>query len=123
MPYEYLTNESSARRLIVKRRHRWSQSSLDEGDYSRRPEPGHNANVKRVAIFCSGGQLGVELKAVFTARKYEVACFERAKVDITDRPQVQRRSSKVEPDQQFHLVRKRLHIGRPSGVANFRRDF
>ena len=53
--------------------------------------------MKRVAIFGSGGQLGVELKAVFTARKYEVACFERAKVDITDRAQVEHALAQYDP--------------------------
>ena len=40
--------------------------------------------MKRVALFGSRGQLGVELKAVFSARGYDVACFERSTVDITD---------------------------------------
>jgi dTDP-4-dehydrorhamnose reductase len=40
--------------------------------------------VKRVALFGSRGQLGTELKTEFTARGYEVACFERSIVDITD---------------------------------------
>jgi dTDP-4-dehydrorhamnose reductase len=53
--------------------------------------------VKRVAIFGSGGQLGVELKAVFTARGYEVACFERAKVDITDPTQVENALARYDP--------------------------
>lgn len=53
--------------------------------------------MKRVAIFGSGGQLGVELKAVFTARGYEVACFERAKVDITDPTQVENALARYDP--------------------------
>jgi dTDP-4-dehydrorhamnose reductase len=40
--------------------------------------------VKRVALFGSRGQLGTELKTEFSARGYEVACFERSTVDITD---------------------------------------
>jgi dTDP-4-dehydrorhamnose reductase len=40
--------------------------------------------VKRVAIFGSHGQLGVELTSVFKSRNYEVTCFDRSKVDITD---------------------------------------
>ena len=40
--------------------------------------------MKRIALFGSRGQLGVELKAAFSARGYEVACFERSTVDITD---------------------------------------
>jgi dTDP-4-dehydrorhamnose reductase len=43
----------------------------------------------RVAIFGSGGQLGVELKAEFTKRGYEVKGFERTHVDITDAGQVE----------------------------------
>lgn len=46
--------------------------------------------MKRVALFGSRGQLGVELKAEFSARGYEVACFERATVDITDAAAVER---------------------------------
>ena len=53
--------------------------------------------MKRVAIFGSGGQLGVELKAVFTARNYEVACFERTKVDITDPAQVEHALAQYDP--------------------------
>ena len=40
--------------------------------------------MKRIALFGSRGQLGVELKSEFTARGYEVACFDRSLVDITD---------------------------------------
>jgi dTDP-4-dehydrorhamnose reductase len=45
--------------------------------------------VKRVAIFGSKGQLGVELKAEFTRRGYQVQGFERSRVDITDAAQVE----------------------------------
>ena len=38
----------------------------------------------RVAIFGSGGQLGVELKTEFGKRGYAVTAFERADVDITN---------------------------------------
>jgi dTDP-4-dehydrorhamnose reductase len=40
--------------------------------------------VKRAALFGSRGQLGTELKTEFSKRGYEVACFERSTVDITD---------------------------------------
>ena len=40
--------------------------------------------MQRVAIFGSGGQLGVELKSEFSRRGWQVVAFERAKVDITD---------------------------------------
>jgi len=53
--------------------------------------------VKRVAIFGSGGQLGVELKAVFAARNYEVCGFERAMVDITDAAQVESTLAQIDP--------------------------
>lgn len=46
--------------------------------------------MKRVAIFGSQGQLGQELAATFAARGYEVAAFERASVDVTDREAVHR---------------------------------
>jgi dTDP-4-dehydrorhamnose reductase len=52
---------------------------------------------ERVAIFGSGGQLGVELASVFTARGYEVAGFERASVDITDPAQVERTLARFDP--------------------------
>ena len=45
--------------------------------------------MKRVAIFGSKGQLGVELKAEFTRRGYQVEGFERSRVDITDATQVE----------------------------------
>jgi len=53
--------------------------------------------VKRVALFGSRGQLGVELKAEFSARGYEVACFERSTVDITDAHAVERSVAGVDP--------------------------
>jgi len=40
-------------------------------------------------IFGSRGQLGIELVTVFSARGYQVAGFDRAKVDITDTSQVE----------------------------------
>jgi dTDP-4-dehydrorhamnose reductase len=53
--------------------------------------------VKRVALFGSRGQLGVELKSEFTARGYEVACFDRSLVDITDAAAVERTIADVDP--------------------------
>jgi dTDP-4-dehydrorhamnose reductase len=53
--------------------------------------------VKRVALFGSRGQLGVELKSEFTARGYEVACFDRSLVDITDAAAVERTVADVDP--------------------------
>ena len=53
--------------------------------------------MRRVAIFGSGGQLGVELKAVFAARGWEIAAFERASADITDRALVERTLAAYDP--------------------------
>jgi dTDP-4-dehydrorhamnose reductase len=53
--------------------------------------------VKRVALFGSKGQLGVELKSEFDARGYEVACFDRSLVDITDAAAVERTIASVDP--------------------------
>ena len=53
--------------------------------------------MKRVALFGSKGQLGVELKSEFTARGYEVACFDRSLVDITDAAAVERTIASVDP--------------------------
>ncbi len=52
---------------------------------------------ERVAIFGSGGQLGVELVAEFTSRGYQVSAFERTTVDITDHAQVEACISRVDP--------------------------
>src|SRR5437899_4501199 len=52
---------------------------------------------ERIAIFGSGGQLGVELKAEFSARGYEVAGFERAQVDITDAARVEQALAQYDP--------------------------
>lgn len=56
-----------------------------------------NVHSDRVAIFGSGGQLGVELKTEFTRRGYEVAGFERSSVDITDTAQVEQALAKFDP--------------------------
>jgi dTDP-4-dehydrorhamnose reductase len=53
--------------------------------------------VKRVALFGSKGQLGVELKSEFAARGYEVACFEHATADVTDAAAVERTITSVDP--------------------------
>jgi dTDP-4-dehydrorhamnose reductase len=53
--------------------------------------------VKRIALFGSKGQLGVELKSEFTRRGYEVACFERSTVDITDPAAVERAITGCDP--------------------------
>jgi dTDP-4-dehydrorhamnose reductase len=52
---------------------------------------------ERIAIFGSGGQLGVELMSEFAARGYQVTGFERATVDITDAVQVERTIAEFDP--------------------------
>lgn len=53
--------------------------------------------VQRVAIFGSGGQLGVELVREFSAAGFDVTGIERAQVDITDRAQVERAVAALDP--------------------------
>jgi dTDP-4-dehydrorhamnose reductase len=62
------------------------------GSAWRCPTVVHNKRMhgETVAIFGSGGQLGVELKTEFTARGYHVAAFERTTADITDQHAVER---------------------------------
>jgi dTDP-4-dehydrorhamnose reductase len=51
----------------------------------------------RVAIFGSGGQLGVELHAEFTRRGFAVTGFERAKADISDGSQIEQCLAECNP--------------------------
>ncbi|HEY2844726.1 MAG TPA: dTDP-4-dehydrorhamnose reductase [Bryobacteraceae bacterium] len=53
--------------------------------------------MKRAALFGSGGQLGIELRAEFSSRGYEVACFPRSTVDITDPQAVERAITGCDP--------------------------
>src|SRR5271163_439971 len=59
----------------------------------------HNGKVpgERVAIFGSGGQLGVELMSEFKSRGYQVTGFERATLDITDQPRVDHAFAEHDP--------------------------
>ncbi len=52
---------------------------------------------ERVVVFGSGGQLGVELLAEFTARGYQVIGLERTMIDITDAVSVERCLSQHDP--------------------------
>ncbi len=52
---------------------------------------------KKVVIFGCRGQLGAELVTVFQARGYDVAGFDRAKVDISDAAQVANVFASVDP--------------------------
>ena len=53
--------------------------------------------MQRVAIFGSGGQLGVELKSEFSRRGWQVVAFERSKVDITDPAAVEQALANADP--------------------------
>ena len=53
--------------------------------------------MKRLALFGSGGQLGVELRSEFSSRGYEVKCFPRSTVDITDAAAVERSIAGCDP--------------------------
>jgi dTDP-4-dehydrorhamnose reductase len=52
---------------------------------------------KKLVVFGSRGQLGVELVSVFQARGYNVAGFDRAKVDICDAAHVAHVFATVDP--------------------------
>ena len=71
-----------------------SRGSVKTRQAARSPAPTvvHNKSMQgeRVAIFGSGGQLGVELKMEFAARGYQVHAFERTTADITDQHAVER---------------------------------
>ncbi len=54
--------------------------------------------MKRVAIFGSRGQLGVELATTFSQRSYEVASFDRASVDISDTAAVEKAIVNYDPE-------------------------
>ncbi len=54
--------------------------------------------MQRVAIFGSGGQLGVELKKVFESRGWVVSPFERSIVDITDSAAVEQALAPIDPN-------------------------
>ncbi|HML18517.1 MAG TPA: dTDP-4-dehydrorhamnose reductase, partial [Bryobacteraceae bacterium] len=52
---------------------------------------------EKVAVFGSGGQLGVELLEEFRSRGFEVAGFERTTVDIADQAQVEKTIAQFDP--------------------------
>jgi len=54
-------------------------------------------NRRKVVVFGSRGQLGVELVRVLTERSYTVVGFERSSVDITDAAGVERTLAKEDP--------------------------
>src|ERR1700732_5188704 len=63
------------------------------------PSSLHNEGVQRdrVAIFGSGGPLGVGLAAEFRSRGCDVVGFERSTVDITDQAAVERAIAQYDP--------------------------
>jgi dTDP-4-dehydrorhamnose reductase len=54
-------------------------------------------NPKTAVLFGAGGQLGVELKRVFTERGYKVIGFERSQMDITDAQRVDKCLTDLDP--------------------------
>jgi dTDP-4-dehydrorhamnose reductase len=60
--------------------------------------------AKRAAVFGAFGQLGVELSAELKRRGYEVAAFERAKLDITDAEKVERAIAEFDPSAVFNAA-------------------
>ena len=54
-------------------------------------------NKRKVVIFGSGGQLGVELVREFTNRGYSVKGFDRSAVDISDGSRVERSLAEADP--------------------------
>jgi dTDP-4-dehydrorhamnose reductase len=54
-------------------------------------------NPKTAVLFGAGGQLGVELKRVFTERGYKVIGFERSQLDITDAQRVDKCLTDLDP--------------------------
>src|SRR5947209_1073381 len=53
--------------------------------------------ANRVAVFGSGGQLGVELVSVFRNRGYEVTALERSLIDISDAARVEHAVAEIDP--------------------------
>jgi dTDP-4-dehydrorhamnose reductase len=54
-------------------------------------------HTKRVVIFGSGGQLGVELVKVFQGRGYAVTGLDRSAVDVSDGARVERSLAELDP--------------------------
>jgi dTDP-4-dehydrorhamnose reductase len=52
---------------------------------------------RKVVVFGSLGQLGVELLSVFTERGYEVTGFDRSRVDISDSAEVEQALAREDP--------------------------
>jgi len=55
-------------------------------------------NKRKVVVFGSGGQLGIELVREFSERGYSVAGFERSDVDIADPTRVERTLAESDPE-------------------------
>jgi dTDP-4-dehydrorhamnose reductase len=60
--------------------------------------------AKRVAVFGASGQLGIELCAELRARGYEVAAFERVRLDITNAERVERAIAEFDPIAVFNAA-------------------
>jgi dTDP-4-dehydrorhamnose reductase len=60
--------------------------------------------TKRAVVFGASGQLGVELCGELRRRGYEIAAFERAKLDITDPEQVEKAVARFDPSAVFNAA-------------------
>jgi dTDP-4-dehydrorhamnose reductase len=60
--------------------------------------------AKRIVVFGSSGQLGVELSAELTRREYEVRGFERAALDICDGEKLERALAEFDPFAVFNAA-------------------
>jgi dTDP-4-dehydrorhamnose reductase len=60
--------------------------------------------AKRAVVFGASGQLGVELCGELRRRRYEIAAFERVKLDITDAEQVERAAAEFDPSAVFNAA-------------------
>ena len=60
--------------------------------------------AKRAVVFGASGQLGVELCGELRRRGYEIAAFERVKLDITDAEQVERAVAEFDPSAVFNAA-------------------
>ncbi len=59
---------------------------------------------KKVAVFGSGGQVGVELVRELRSRGYQVAAWERSHIDITDAGRVERAIAEFDPQLVFNTA-------------------
>ena len=75
---------------------------------------------KKVVVFGSGGQLGVELAREFTHRGYSLTGFDRSSVDVTDAGAVERTLASVDPEYVVNAAAyNRVDVAEKEAVAAF----